>query len=980
MHAAGHQQPEASERGARGAKTGRKFRCASQGASKIAKPPSRLVTLSSLGLAPLVRNRAFTGSKAHSKSWDPVLDDQHGMDVAGVVEILVGALIILNSISMGVSLQVKSLSGETPVWEQPLQIAFCVIFTLDVAIRIMRERKAFFSCSSGGGWNILDCFVVICMIVDQEVIDDSLSGVSVIRTARLVRLLQLLRLLKFAMQYPFFRQFRILVRSILGTMSSLLWVILVILIVVYVAGIVMTQGALETCMGGSSQEEGGEEELCRYFGTLTTSMMSLFQSIMSGLLWGVLWDALQQTDVFCRTTFLLYICFALIILINSIAALLSDVQMQVRLKEKTDLMHREIDSKREFVDKLTNVFEEFDQNGNGAISWTEFELALKDPRMHAFLSAMEIEISVAHGLFQVLDTDGAGSIEYEEFILGCGCLRLRGGAKSMDMECEAEDGKQQCTSNNYSELYSWRSSSLTVEQRAVTGSELAMIRDTVDRACVEEGWHEARSGKKLWPEQVNLYDFAYHHILPSTLPPPPQGSTWLIARGCPAGRAMCLRCTMLIRASRLKEADCLTDEDIEIGQARPLRVRVQIAKGRFTTLGGLRVAGADWDPPSRVLVRGYAALFRQTVLLLEFGVGSVGHVNLDEELRTYWVCGYANRQHELSHDLGEEAQSSAFHSALELSHGVLLILDNTAKPFSRIWCDYELYFTITEGIHYICGLLALDLYLVTKPFVLEGAGEPSVELISKSPMPGESSVAQSKREANFPVSLLAQGVLARLEDGEASVPEDKAKILYNMSGNRSLDSQEGQECLRRNLEKANNSLNSSLALLAWPQAMHRGLLLNFAQSDEDQGMRGLDLSLAHFTESCKDKDLELLAQGLPPNLEELILSFEGCDKITDVGLKALAQKLSPGLQKLKLDFVGCLLLTDVGLVSLARHLPAGVKELQLHFASCSRVGLPGATALKQQLPAGLLSFKASFKGTGVNRNFYNLQSFRSFNS
>ncbi|CAE8590033.1 unnamed protein product [Polarella glacialis] len=659
-----------------------------RGAFKIAKPPSGLITLSSLGLTPLVRNRAFTGSKAHSKSWDPVLDDQHEMDVAGVVEILVGALIILNSITMGVSLQVKSLSGETPVWEQSLQIAFCVIFTLDVAIRIMRERKAFFSCSSGGGWNILDCVVVICMIVDQAVIDDSLSGVSIIRTARLVRLLQLLRLLKFAMHYPFFRQFRILVRSILGTMTSLLWVLLVILIVVYVAGIVMTQGALKTCMGGSSQEEGAEEELCRYFGTLTTSMMSLFQSIMSGLLWGVLWDALQQTDVFCRTTFLLYICFALIIMVNSIAALLSDVQMQVRLKEKTDLMHREIDSKREFVDKLHHVFEEFDQNGNGAISWTEFELALQDPRMHAFLTAMELEISDAHGLFQVLDTDQAGSIEYEEFILGC--LRLRGGAKSMDMvklqmgqeamrhnlgkllndlqdlvqgvggppsspkrprrphaaECEAEDGKQQCTSNNYSELYSWRSSSLTVEQRAVTGSELAMIRDTVDRACVEEGWHEARSGKKLWPEQVNLYDFAYHHILPSTLPPPPQGAllTGLVppqnaqdlqlvagmeviqfdlahSEGLPSGQGYVLEVYSADSSQQAEEADCLTDEDIEIGQARPLRVRVQITKGRFSTLGGLRIAGADWDPPSRVLVRGYAALFRQTVLLLEFGVG-----------------------------------------------------------------------------------------------------------------------------------------------------------------------------------------------------------------------------------------------------------------------------------------------------------------------------------------------------------------------
>ena len=35
------------------------------------------------------------------------------------------------------------------------------------------------------------------------------------------------------------------------------------------------------------------------------------------------------------------------------------------------------------------MFQEFDQNGNGAISWTEFQIALEDQRMHAFLSSMD---------------------------------------------------------------------------------------------------------------------------------------------------------------------------------------------------------------------------------------------------------------------------------------------------------------------------------------------------------------------------------------------------------------------------------------------------------------------------------------------------------------------------------------------------------------------------------------------------------------
>lgn len=77
------------------------------------------------------------------------------------------------------------------------------------------------------------------------------------------------------------------------------------------------------------------------------------------------------------------------------------------------------------------VFREFDQNGNGAISWTEFQIALEDQRMHAFLSSLDLDISDAIGLFSVLDSDGTGAIEHSEFLLGC--LRLRGGAKAVDM-------------------------------------------------------------------------------------------------------------------------------------------------------------------------------------------------------------------------------------------------------------------------------------------------------------------------------------------------------------------------------------------------------------------------------------------------------------------------------------------------------------------------------------------------------------------
>ena len=72
---------------------------------------------------------------------------------------------------------------------------------------------------------------------------------------------------------------------------------------------------------------------------------------------------------------------------------------------------------------------------------------------------------------------------------------------------------------------------------------------------------------------------------------------------------------------------------------------------------------------------------------------------------------------------------------------------------------------------------------------------------------------------------------------------------------------------------------------------------------------------------------------------------------------------------LYLDFIGCSKLTDTGLIALAASLPSGLEELELHFAGCSGISSAGIAALRAKLPRALQSFNATFKGTGINRNF-----------
>ena len=115
--------------------------------------------------------------------------------------------------------------------------------------------------------------------------------------------------------------------------------------------------------------------------------------------------------------------------------------------------------------------------------------------------------------------------------------------------------------------------------------------------------------------------------------------------------------------------------------------------------------------------------------------------------------------------------------------------------------------------------------------------------------------------------------------------EDKLKILSAIAG-EDLSSVRGQELLETNLLRANNTLHSTIAVLAWPQAMQRGLLTEMQLATvlaQDTHRERLELSLAHFEQSCSDQALRILGEGLPPNLRELRLSFEGCAAASNQG-------------------------------------------------------------------------------------------------
>jgi hypothetical protein len=81
---------------------------------------------------------------------------------------------------------------------------------------------------------------------------------------------------------------------------------------------------------------------------------------------------------------------------------------------------------------------------------------------------------------------------------------------------------------------------------------------------------------------------------------------------------------------------------------------------------------------------------------------------------------------------------------------------------------------------------------------------------------------------------------------------------------------------------------------------------------------------------------------------------------------------------LYLDFIGCVKLTDTGKSALAAGLPSSLEELERPFAGCPGITSSGLGVLRDRMPKSVQTFCGTFKGTGISRNFPNLEEFLAF--
>eukprot|EP00441_Pelagodinium_beii_P032083 CAMPEP_0197632456 /NCGR_PEP_ID=MMETSP1338-20131121/9197_1 /TAXON_ID=43686 ORGANISM="Pelagodinium beii, Strain RCC1491" /NCGR_SAMPLE_ID=MMETSP1338 /ASSEMBLY_ACC=CAM_ASM_000754 /LENGTH=612 /DNA_ID=CAMNT_0043204021 /DNA_START=76 /DNA_END=1911 /DNA_ORIENTATION=+ len=327
------------------------------------------------------------------------------------------------------------INDELPDVMKDISFVFNILFTIDLVLRWTGTGFMDFIFCEDMNWNLFDIFIVGTGLLDivfyiMAAISSGEASPAVTSVARVLRLVRVAKMLRIIRVLKFFRELRMMIFSILNSMLSLVWVLLILALIFYLFGIVFTNGVIQTLETPEKWLDPDNEELIASFGTLATSVITLFMAMSGGNDWGGYYEVLGNVSGVHQMFFLAFIFVSIFAVVNIVTGVFVDSAMTANNMDQAMVVQEEMEKKKKQLDLLRSVFEELDEEGDGIFDSDEFEERLQDERVQAYFTSMKLDVSDAKTLFKLLDDDNSNSISIDEFVDGV--HGLMGEASSLD--------------------------------------------------------------------------------------------------------------------------------------------------------------------------------------------------------------------------------------------------------------------------------------------------------------------------------------------------------------------------------------------------------------------------------------------------------------------------------------------------------------------------------------------------------------------
>jgi len=380
-------------------------------------------------LNPVSKRQSFKSSLPE-RIWNMTADASEDR-ICEYFDYTMGVFLMLNALAMGIRANhmAANPSPRPPVVFVAIDVVFCIIFSLELSLRVWASGcPRFWSWKTEGWkWNWFDTVVVIVTVVDEvfkaimltsetgDGTQDVFNRIGLLRMLRLVRVLRLIRLVRLV------PELKSMVFLIVASMGSFFWACTLLSVLMYIFAVYFTEYVADLRL---QHPEEDLTDVMRHWGDIGTSTMSLFMAITGGDDWRNLIDPFLKTQSSYFLNALLiscYVAFATLVMLNLVTGVFVEGAQRIVREDKQNMLMK----------LAAQVLAKAGMDGDEKILAEDFQKLLDCGLLDTLLKEIGVHKSAAENLFYVFDEDNSGDVSLIEFVGGC--LRMNGMAKTSDL-------------------------------------------------------------------------------------------------------------------------------------------------------------------------------------------------------------------------------------------------------------------------------------------------------------------------------------------------------------------------------------------------------------------------------------------------------------------------------------------------------------------------------------------------------------------
>ncbi|CAK0861337.1 unnamed protein product [Prorocentrum cordatum] len=182
-----------------------------------------------------------------------------------------------------------------------------------------------------------------------------------------------------------------LVHSIVFAGRTVFWALVLLLMIVYAFGVVLTLAVMEHTDGGKRIDD---EALIAYYGDLYRSMLSLWMAVSGGISWIEVALPLQRIgSPVWMVVFLLYVIFVYVFVLNVVTGVFCQSAFEGAQQDLDLTIEAQLKEKQTYVDRLKMLFQEMHcdpnyQSESSGLTAAELHAQLARPKVKAWFKAL----------------------------------------------------------------------------------------------------------------------------------------------------------------------------------------------------------------------------------------------------------------------------------------------------------------------------------------------------------------------------------------------------------------------------------------------------------------------------------------------------------------------------------------------------------------------------------------------------------------